>query len=335
MRGRVAGSSPLHPATTAAPAAGAASALHPATPAAAAPASHFTPASGAEEHHVQLAEGQGVTDLQYRRFSAFLEENSGIVLGSNKQYLVNSRLTSLLHKFHVDTVDELINMAVDGTNAKARDEVIDAMTTNETLWFRDTYPYLALENIILPEIALKHPQNVKIWSSACSSGQEPYSIAMVVLEQLGRMVHIDPSRIQIVATDLSAEMLAHCRSGLYDAHALSRGLSAERRAKFFKPTRDPNMMQVDTRVRSMVTFRPMNLLGSFALMGKFDVIFCRNVLIYFSNDVKTSILNKFAMCLNEGGYLILGSTESLSGAASKFEMVRCHPGIIYRKKPGV
>ncbi|MBO6258012.1 MAG: protein-glutamate O-methyltransferase CheR [Succinivibrio sp.] len=276
-----------------------------------------------------------VSDVQYRRFSAFIEEKCGIVLGSSRQYLVNSRLSGLLSRFKVETVDDLINIAMEEKpNNAAQEAVIDAMTTNETLWFRDTYPYLALQNIILPELAMKGKDyGVRIWSAACSSGQEPYSIAMIIQEQMTHMVHIDPNKAQIVGTDLSPDMLAQCRRGIYDSHALSRGLSPERRAKFFKPSGKPNQMKVDTRIKSMVEFRPLNLLGSFALMGKFDVIFCRNVLIYFSNEVKTQILNKLTMCLNPRGYLILGSSESLTGVAEKYEMIRCAPGIIYRLKP--
>lgn len=281
-----------------------------------------------------VTENQEVTDVQYRRFAAFVEEKSGIVLGEGKQYLVNSRLSSLLVKFHVQTVDELINKAMeDRPNNKVQEEVIDAMTTNETLWFRDTYPYKALEDIIIPELAKKAKYPVRIWSAACSSGQEPYSIAMIIQEQMAKMLHIDPKQTQIIGTDLSPEMLSICRRGQYDVHALSRGLSPERKSKFFKPAHRPNMMVIDSRVKSMVEFRPMNLLGSYALMGRFDVIFCRNVLIYFSNDVKADILRKLTMCLNPGGYLILGSTETLVGVADKYEMLRCNPGIIYRLKP--
>ena len=278
--------------------------------------------------------GQEVTDVQYRRFAAFIEEKCGIVLGAGKQYLVNSRLSTLLSKFGISNVDELINKAMENTpNNKIQEAVIDAMTTNETLWFRDTYPYTALEQFILPELAKKGKYPVRIWSAACSSGQEPYSIGIVVQEQMAKMLHIDPKQTQIIGTDLSPEMLATCKLGQYDVHALSRGLSAERKSKFFKPTRNPNIMQIDPRVKSMVEFRPMNLLGSYALMGKFDVIFCRNVLIYFSNDVKAEILRKLTMCLNPEGYLILGSTETLVGVADKYEMVRHSPGILYRLKP--
>ena len=277
------------------------------------------------------AGGGSVSDMQYRRFAAYLQEKSGIVLGENKQYLVNSRLNSLVATFRCSSVDELLTRCMDGKDEKVAEAVLNAMTTNETLWFRDTYPYLALSNIILPELAMRGKYPVRIWSSDCSSGQEPYSIAITVLEMMSHMVHIDPSQVQIIATDLSTDMLQRCRAGYYDAHALSRGLSAERRAKFFRPTHNPAMMQIDPRVKHMVEFRQMNLLGSYALMGRFDVIFCRNVLIYFNNDVKAQILRKFSMCLNKGGYLILGSTETLVGVADQFEMMRCHPGIIYKK----
>ena len=273
-----------------------------------------------------------VSDMQYHRFAVYLQEKSGIVLGEHKQYLVNSRLSSLLPTFHLNSVDDLINQAMEEKNEKLTEQVLDAMTTNETLWFRDTYPYLALSNIILPELAMRGKYPVRIWSAACSSGQEPYSIGIVIQEMMSHMVHIDPTQVQIIGTDLSAEMLQRCREGLYDAHALSRGLSSERRAKFFKPTHNPNLMRMDSRVKRMVEFRPLNLLGSYALMGRFDVIFCRNVLIYFNNDVKASILRKFGMCLNKGGYLIVGATETLTGVADQYEMIRCNPGIIYRKK---
>lgn len=274
-----------------------------------------------------------VSDAQYKRFAQYIEDQSGIVLGDNKHYLVNSRLSSLLLRFKVSTIDELINRAMQPNIYKdISSAVIDAMTTNETLWFRDTYPYLALKNIILPELARSGKTPVRIWSAACSSGQEPYSIAMIVQEQATNMVHVDPNQCQIIGTDISPEMLDRCRFAHYDNHALARGLSAERKAKFFKPTKDPNVMRVDDKIKQMVTFKQMNLLGSYSLLGRFDVIFCRNVLIYFSNEVKSQILNKFALCLNPGGYLILGSSESIQGLSDKYEMVRCNPGLAYRLK---
>lgn len=280
------------------------------------------------------ASARSVSDMQYRRFAAYIEEQSGIVLGSGKQYLVNSRLSTLLIQFDIDSIDDLITKAMDPDhNKEISVAVIDAMTTNETLWFRDTYPYMALKNIILPELAKKGKTPVRIWSAACSSGQEPYSIAMTVQEQAAQMIKVDPAQTQIVGTDLSPQMLERCRHGLYDSHALGRGLSTERREKFFKPTHDPNVMVIDNKIKSMVTFKQLNLLGSYSLLGKFDVIFCRNVLIYFSNEVKSQILNKFALNLNPGGYLILGSSESINGLTEKYDMIRFSPGIGYRLKP--
>ena len=279
-------------------------------------------------------QSRSVSDAQYRRFAQYIEEQSGIVLGDNKHYLVNSRLSSLLLRFKVPTIDELINRAMQPSVYKdISSAVIDAMTTNETLWFRDTYPYLALKNLILPELAKSGKTPVRIWSAACSSGQEPYSIAMVVQEQANSVGHINPDQCQIIGTDISPEMLDRCRFAHYDNHALARGLSAERKARFFKPTQDPNVMRIDDKIKNMVNFKQMNLLGSYSLLGRFDIIFCRNVLIYFSNEVKSQILGKFSECLNPGGYLILGSSESIQGLSDKYEMVRCNPGLAYRLKP--
>ncbi len=283
-----------------------------------------------QRHRVSVVEAQ-ISDLQYHRFAIFLQSKSGIVLGEGKKYLVTSRLSSLITKYKCDCMDTLITLIVEEKDRALVDDAIDAMTTNETLWFRDTYPYLALQNVIIPDLVARGvDKQVRIWSAACSSGQEPYSIAITIQEMMGRMIHIDPSLVQIVGTDLSSEMLQRCHDGLYDAHALSRGLTAERRAKFFKPTHNPSLMRIDPRISRMVEFRPLNLLGSYALMGHFDVIFCRNVLIYFNHEVKRQILQKFLYCLNPGGYLILGSTETVTGVADKFEMIRCHPGIIYK-----
>lgn len=274
-----------------------------------------------------------VTEMQYRRFASFIEKQSGIVLGDGKQYLVNSRLSTLLIRFNIPSIDDLIDKAMDPiANKEISSAVIDAMTTNETLWFRDTYPYLALKNLILPEFAMQKKSQVRIWSAACSSGQEPYSIAMVIQEQSTAMNKVDPSQCQILATDISPEMLARSKAGLYDNHALARGLSLERKQKFFNPTEDPNVMSIDNSIKQMVQFRQLNLLSTFNLLGKFDVIFCRNVLIYFNNEVKASILEKFASCLNPKGYLILGSSESISGLTDKYDMVRCNPGLAYRLK---
>lgn len=270
------------------------------------------------------------TDQEYTKFSEFLQSQCGIVLGNNKQYLVRSRLAPLVAKFDLSSLSELLKIVINGSNSRLRVAVIDAMTTNETLWFRDTYPFQLLTETILPELSAKK-RPLKIWSAASSSGQEPYSIAMSLIETQIKKPGMLPAGIQIVATDISMTMLEQCREGIYDSLALSRGLSAERKKQFFDDLGD-GRMQVKPKIRSMIQFRQQNLMGSYALLGRCDLIFCRNVLIYFSPEMKNKVLNQMANSLHPGGYLMLGASESLTGLSDKFEMIRCNPGIIYRRK---
>ncbi|MEZ8826795.1 protein-glutamate O-methyltransferase CheR [Vibrio amylolyticus] len=270
-----------------------------------------------------------ISDQEYRDFSRFLESQCGIVLGDSKQYLVRSRLSPLVTKFKVGSLSDLLRDVVSGRNRELRVAAVDAMTTNETLWFRDTYPFSVLSDKLLPEIAAnKRP--IKIWSAASSSGQEPYSMAMTILETQQRKPGMLPN-VSITATDISATMLDMCRAGVYDNLALGRGLSPERRRTFFEDAGD-GRMKVKDNVKRLVNFRPQNLMESYALIGKFDIIFCRNVLIYFSPEMKSQVLNQMANSLNPGGYLLLGASESLTGLTDRFEMVRCNPGIIYKLK---
>lgn len=269
-------------------------------------------------------------DNEYVLFRDFLEQQCGIVLGENKQYLVKSRLAPLMQRFGVASLSELVNKTLSPFERQLRSAVIDAMTTNETLWFRDTYPYELLKKQIFPELE-KTCRTVKIWSAASSSGQEPYSIAMTALEYQQSRPGAFSLGVHVLGTDISNTMLEHCQRAEYDGLALSRGLSPERRAKFFEDS-GKGMMRVKDNVRKNVSFRHLNLLDSYTLLGKFDIIFCRNVLIYFSADVKAKIIRQFAQSLNPKGYLFLGASESLSSLNNDFDMLRCNPGIIYRKK---
>lgn len=270
------------------------------------------------------------SDDLYKKFATFLEVQCGIVLGENKQYLVKSRLSPLVAQFKFAGLTELIVDVMKDPNRQLGKLAIDAMTTNETLWFRDIYPFELLSSRIFPEL-LASKGNIKIWSAASSSGQEAYSIGMTVLEYK----KTNPTanlNAQIIGTDISDSMLAKCNLAEYDMLALSRGLSDNRKRQFFAPAGDANKMVVKPEVKKLASFKRLNLLDSYATLGKFDIIFCRNVLIYFSNDVKSKILNQFASALNPGGYVILGASESLTGLTDKFEMVRCNPGIIYKLK---
>ncbi|EKP0308858.1 protein-glutamate O-methyltransferase [Aeromonas veronii] len=271
-----------------------------------------------------------LSDDLYKQFSNFLAVQSGIVLGDNKQYLVKSRLSPLMAQFGIESLSDLVTRAMSVRERDLKMAVVDAMTTNETLWFRDTYPFQLLTDKIFPELG-KSGRPIKIWSAASSSGQEPYSIAMTALEQQMKKPGTLPGGVQIVGTDISTTMLNQCKEGVYDSLALARGLSPERKKMFFEPCGD-NKMRVAERVRKLTTFRPLNLLESYSLLGKFDIIFCRNVLIYFAPEVKSKILNQFATSLNPGGYLMLGASESLAGLTDRFEMIRCNPGIVYKVK---
>ena len=265
----------------------------------------------------------------YNQFRTFLEQQCGIVLGDNKQYLVKSRLAPLMVRFGVQTLSQLLAKTLSPHERQLRAAVVDAMTTNETLWFRDQYPFALLKDRLLPEIC-QTKSSVKIWSAAASSGQEPYSIAMTVNDfQQSKPGAL--KSVSIVGTDISNSMLERCKAAQYDSLALARGLSPAYRKKYFDEGAN-GMAQVKAPIRAMVNFRHLNLLDSYALMGKFDIIFCRNVLIYFSPQLKAKIINQFAQSLNPGGYLFLGASESMTGLSDAFTMHRCNPGIVYQKK---
>ncbi|UAA39472.1 protein-glutamate O-methyltransferase CheR [Paraneptunicella aestuarii] len=271
-----------------------------------------------------------ICDGDYVRFRDFLERRCGIVLGENKQYLVRSRLSPLMRKHGYinlsDVVDEVVNEKCKGLV----DEVVDAMTTNETLWFRDSYPFQLLAEEIFPKFK-DRKQPLKIWSAACSSGQEPYSLAMTVLEFQRRYPSAFPGGVQILGTDISSEMLNRCKEGAYDSLSLSRGLSEERKRQFFDSVGD-GVLAVKSELKRMVSFRSLNLLDPISSLGRFDIVFCRNVLIYFSSEMKSTILSRIASTLNHEGALFLGASESMSGLSNDFNLIRCPPGLYYSKK---
>ncbi|KXF81281.1 CheR family methyltransferase [Enterovibrio coralii] len=270
-----------------------------------------------------------ITDQEYRDFCKYLEAKCGIVLGDSKQYLVRSRLSPLLSRYSLSSMTELFQLVLSNRNRDLAVAAIDAMTTNETLWFRDGYPFEVLANRLLPELA-QSKRPIKIWSAASSSGQEPYSMAMTIQEVQAKKPGM-LGNVSITGTDISSTMLENCRAGVYDNLALSRGLSPERKRQFFEDAGDGRMKVKDT-LKRMVTFKPQNLMDSYGMLGKFDIIFCRNVLIYFSPEMKSQVLNQMANSLNPGGYLLLGASESLTGLTDRFEMIRCNPGIIYKLK---
>ncbi len=271
-----------------------------------------------------------ISAQDYKDFRAFLENACGIVLGENKQYLVSSRLNRVVADFKLESVGELVAQLRRDSRSELRNRVVEAMTTNETSWFRDNHPFAALKDVILPELGKSRRNPVRIWSAACSSGQEPYSIAMTLHEfQMGQPGALNAD-VQIVATDISPAVLQAAKAGRYDELSMARGLSPERRKRYFQ--QHGQQWEVSPVIRSRVQFRDLNLLQSYALLGRFDVIFCRNVLIYFSSESKRDILTRMARALNPGGYLLLGGSESLAGVSDLFEMHRHLGGVIYRLK---
>ncbi|KRW74953.1 chemotaxis protein [Pseudomonas sp. TTU2014-096BSC] len=271
-------------------------------------------------------------DLDFDQFRVFLEKSCGILLGSNKQYLVSSRLNKLMEQQGLKSLGDLVRKIQAQPRSGLREQVVDAMTTNETLWFRDAYPFEVLKNRVLPELLKNAPgQRLRIWSAACSSGQEPYSLSMTIDEYERNNPSLGKTGVQIVATELSSTMLAACKTAEYDSLAIARGLSAERLQRYFD-VKTPGRWAVKPAVRSRVEFRALNLLDSYAVLGKFDIVFCRNVLIYFSADVKKDILRRIHATLKPGGYLFLGASEALNGLPELYQMVQCSPGIIYKAK---
>ena len=273
----------------------------------------------------------------YQAFRALLEEACGIVLGDNKHYLVASRLGRLMTEEGVANLGELVERLKAGHNRQLRERIIEAMTTMASaimvVWLRDIFPFDILKEQIFPDLAERKIRTPRIWSAACSSGQEPYSISMIFQEYLATRPG-GLNDVQILATDISPAVLNEARAATYDSHALARGLSPERRQRYFLPLRD-GRWQVRPEIRDRVRFSQANLLQPYSLLGRFDVIFCRNVLIYFSSASKTDILARMARSLNPGGYLFLGSSEAITQYSDEFELVRCPRGSVYRVvRPG-
>lgn len=278
---------------------------------------------------------QGRVQLESHEFTEFrdyLQAIAGIDLGHNKQYLVATRVRRILIESQCDTLGQLTKLIKLPENRKLRQQVIDAMTTNETFWFRDIYPYDYLRNTLMPELVENAKGGrIRFWSAACSSGQEPYSISIIIEEYIRATFGISSLPVEIIATDLSSQILDNARKGEYDRLSIARGLSDQRLRDYFeKPETD--IWRVKDALRKRVTFKPLNLQESFVLLGRFDVVFCRNVLIYFSAELKRDILCRIHASMRPGGYLFLGSSESLGAAADHFDMIHCNPGVVYRAK---
>jgi chemotaxis protein methyltransferase CheR len=255
-----------------------------------------------------------VTPLDYDFLRKLLKERSGLDLSADKQYLVESRLMPLARKAGLTGIPELVQKMKSGAEALTV-EVVEAMTTNETFFFRDKIPFDHLRDTILPTLLQSRAsrKTLRIWSAAGSTGQEPYSIAMVLKE---RAAALSGWRIEIVATDLSQEVLEKSRAGIYSQFEVQRGLPIQLLVKYF--TQIGELWQINSELRGMVQHKQLNLLKDFSHLGKFEVIFCRNVLIYFDQDTKIGIFERMAKVIEPDGMLMLGAAESVVGITDAF-----------------
>jgi chemotaxis protein methyltransferase CheR len=255
-----------------------------------------------------------VTPPDYEYLRQLLKDKSGLDLSVDKQYLIDGRLLPLSRQCGLSGIGELVQK-VKGGSASTTAQVIEAMTTNETFFFRDKVPFDHFRLSIMPEIlrTRANRKNVRIWCAAGSTGQEPYSLAMCLKEMGGAMAGW---RIEILATDLSLEVLEKSRSGLYSQVEIQRGLPIQLLVKYFRQVGD--LWQINPDIRAMIQHRQLNLLNDFSQLGVFDVIFCRNVLIYFDRDTKINVLNRLARATEPDGFVVLGAAETLVGLTDAF-----------------
>ena len=265
-----------------------------------------------------------MTPLDYDFLRKFLKERSGLVLSADKQYLVESRLLPVARKASLASLAELVTKLRGGGANPLATAVVEAMTTNESFFFRDKIPFDHFRATILPALmsARADSRRIRIWCAATSTGQEPYSLAMS-LKEMGSA--LAGWRIEILASDISSEVLEKARAGIYSQFEVQRGLPIGLLIKYFTQTGD--LWQIAPEIRSMVGYRQLNLLSDFSHLGKFDVVFCRNVLIYFDQATKLNVLDRIADVTEGDGYLLLGAAETVVGITDKFSLIADKRGL--------
>lgn len=256
-----------------------------------------------------------MTPPDYEYLRKLLKDHSGLDLSADKQYLIESRLLPLSRKAGLSGISALVQKMKGGATSITAG-VVEAMTTNETFFFRDKVPFDHFRDSIMPEIlhARANRRSIRIWCAAGSTGQEPYSLAMCLKEMSAAVAGC---RIEILATDLSQEVIEKSKAGIYSQFEVQRGLPIQMLVKYFKQTAE--LWQINADIRAMIQHRQLNLLHDFSQLGVFDVIFCRNVLIYFDQDTKINIFNRLAKATEPGGFLVLGAAETMVGLTDIFK----------------
>ena len=271
-----------------------------------------------------------MTPQEYDYLRGLLKERSGLVLSADKHYLVESRLLPLARKAGLPTLGELV-LRLKGAGGEAlKVEVVAAMTTNESFFFRDKFPFENFRTHIIPNLlqARAAERRIRIWCAAAATGQEPYSLAMI-LKEMG--CQLDGFRIDILATDLSDDVLEKAKSGIYTQFEVQRGLPIQLLVKYFTQTGEA--WRISPEIRDMVQFRPINLIRNFSNLGMFDVVFCRNVLIYFDQPTKIAVLERIAGVTACDGYLALGGAETTIGLTEMFKAIPERRGLYARNLP--
>lgn len=275
-----------------------------------------------------------VSSVEFNLLRAYIEEQCGIALGDDKAYLIETRLTKLMVQSGCDNFGDFYRLVKSNTQPGLRDKIVDAMTTNETLWFRDTHPFAILKEKLLPQYADEmragKRQRVRIWSAASSTGQEPYSIALTVQEFCRTQSALKPEHVEILGTDISPSALFVANTARYDTIAMGRGLPDDLRTRYFK--QDGRIWVLDETVKKLVRYQPFNLQNSPSIFGKFDIIFLRYVAIYFSDDFKKRLFANLAAALTPSGHFIIGAVESLRGYTEAFDNLSHASGTYYRLK---
>ncbi|MGO9004411.1 MAG: CheR family methyltransferase [Beijerinckiaceae bacterium] len=240
----------------------------------------------------------------------FLSHSSGLSLDADKAYLAESRLAAIIERTGCADLGQLMRRLNGGADPELSQEIIDAMMTNETFFFRDRLPFDSFRKIILPQLleARRNVRRLRIWCCACSRGQEPYSLAMIIDEEAQKLTGWN---VEILATDLSRSVLAGAREGLYSQFEVQRGLPISYLLRYFRQEGD--RWRINEHLRSRVRFEELNLMSDFRRLGRFDVIFCRNVLIYFDVPTKKNVLGRLVQALPPDGYFLMGAAETVVG----------------------
>ncbi len=269
-----------------------------------------------------------LSDKDFAFIKQLLQQEAGISLGSDKRYLVESRLRKLVEELGLDSLQTLVGL-LRQKRTDILSRTLDVLTTNETLFFRDRKPFEALRQYVLPELIRKRRQyaRLSIWSAAASTGQEPYSIAILIKEHFPSLLKW---RISILATDISPSVLEKARQGIYSQLEVNRGLPAAYLVKYFRKI--GKQWQIREDVRRMVEFRELNLVGNWPPIGPFDIVFLRNVLIYFDLATKQRVLARVARVMRPDGYLFLGSAETTLQISTPFEPLPVPRSCCFRLK---